>query len=408
MVWSKLIFLGTLLFGFSCSTQSIEIDHKKIRQDFHFMLKTIKKHYAYLDEKQVDLLCIQQYYESQIEYIQTPNQVILFFEYVLDEFYDSHLILNTNCNSSYRLYAPIYASTDNGKTTIKNVWQTQIETELPDIIGAEILSMNGIDFQKWIDLFPTQCHDKQNENIRNWIGNKVLAGRYDQPRVLSIQLSEGSKMELNLDSLEIKKDESLITSHLQEKIAVIKINNALGTNELITEFDKILNKYISAEGVILDLRNTVDGGNTHVAKGIMSRFINESRPYQMHSKKHKSGQDKTWLEYVKPRKQQYKGPLVVLVGRWTGSMGEGLAIGFEGMNRAQVLGTDMERLAGAMEGFSFKHRRFGFRISTERLYHVNGIPREKYTPKKYFQQGNSPKDELLEKGVASIHHSTNN
>ena len=142
----------------------------------------------------------------------------------------------------------------------------------------------------------------------------------------------------------------------------------------------------------------------------MSRFINEPKPYQRHSftAKSKGNPDveRTWVEYVSPRKKQYKKPVLILVGRWTGSMGEGLAIGFEGMGRAQVVGTEMERLAGEMNGFSFKHQSFGFRLSTAKLFHINGTPRENYVPTNYVRQTTIEKDEIFEKGIELINQIT--
>ncbi len=59
-----------------------------------------------------------------------------------------------------------------------------------------------------------------------------------------------------------------------ENIGIITINNSLGKNTLITEFDKALNSLIATEGLIIDLRNTVSGGNSYVARGIMGRIWN--------------------------------------------------------------------------------------------------------------------------------------
>lgn len=167
---------------------------------------------------------------------------------------------------------------------------------------------------------------------------------------------------------------------------------------------------MNTRGLIIDLRNTVDGGNSYVARGIMGRFIDKQKPYQKHKMIEKydgiSIVERSWTEYVSPRKEQYQKPVVVLVGRWTGSMGEGLAIGFEGMERAQIVGTEMERLAGEMHGFTFKNQSFGYRISIAQLFHINGTPREKYVPKNYVKQTTTEKDETLEKGIELINEMT--
>lgn len=75
------------------------------------------------------------------------------------------------------------------------------------------------------------------------------------------------------------------------------------------------------------MRNTVDGGNPNVGR--------------------------CWMEYVNKDRNNKKS-VVILVGRWTGSMGEGIATRFRGMERALIVDSKMERLAGAKDGFYLK------------------------------------------------------
>ena len=141
----------------------------------------------------------------------------------------------------------------------------------------------------------------------------------------------------------------------------------------------------------------------------MGRFINEPKPYQKHWMMEKfdgnTMVERSWLEYVSPRKKQYTKPVVILVGRWTGSMGEGVAIGFEGMKRAKIVGTKMERLAGEMNGYGFNNQNYGFRLSTAKLFHVNGTPREKYVPPYLVSQSTLIKDEILEQAIEILQQS---
>jgi carboxyl-terminal processing protease len=70
---------------------------------------------------------------------------------------------------------------------------------------------------------------------------------------------------------------------------------------------------------------------------------------------------------VYPRKKTFQGKLIVLVGHWTGSMGEGMAIGFDSFKKPLVVGTKMAGLLGAIEGFNLKETNINFQIPTERL-----------------------------------------
>ena len=407
----NLILTFLIVLSFSCDhSQEKEINHAQIKEDFNEILSNLSQNYIYLQEKGIDLNCIREYYREQIHKIKTEEQTVLFFEYLLDEFYDSHLILNTNRNSSFRLFSPIYATIKKGKLIVSNVWKTQIESLEQNIVGAELLKINGIDFNKAIEQFPTHCNDKSSEKVKEWIVNKILAGRYNQPRILTLKLDNKKTIEFDLNKLKLKQTSELLTSSTKNDIGIITINNSLGNNNLIKEFDNALDKLMNTKGLIIDLRNTVDGGNSYVARGIMSRFINEPKPYQKHLTTEKYGGNptiaKSWVEYVSPRKEQYKNPVVILVSRWTGSMGEGLAIGFEGMKRAEIVGTEMERLAGEMSGFSFKNQNFGYRLSTAKLFHINGTQREKYLPTNYVMQTTTEKDEIFEIGIELINKMT--
>ncbi|RMG24726.1 MAG: hypothetical protein D6730_12210 [Bacteroidetes bacterium] len=404
---NKAALIFFLLLSMLCvPIKGQQVDHGNIREDLRELLYNIERHYIYLHEKKVDLDCLKAHYESLIPQIRTTEETILFFEYLLDEFYDSHLILNTNTPSSFRLYSPLYVRIEDNRPVIANVWQTQIKNLPPQLIGAELVAINGIDFNKAIEQFPTHCHDKSLAEIREWIANKILAGRYNQPRILTIKSTNGKTRELDLGQLVIRKDAELLASETKDGIAIIRLNNSLGNNRLIGEFDRILDSMMHTSGLILDLRNTVDGGNTYVARAIMGRFTRTPQPYQKHWTIEQYGKnpkvERSWIEYVSPRGSLYKQPVVILVGRWTGSMGEGLAIGFEGMGRAKVVGTEMERLAGEVNGFSFLHQTYGYRLSTAKLFHVKGVPREKYVPPIYVKQTGTETDQVLERGLEEL------
>ncbi len=412
----KQLFLAfVFIFIFSCTgKQESRVNQTKIKEDLNEILSDLSQNYVYLQEKNVDLNCIREYYEKQIQEVKSKEEVILFFEYLLNEFYDSHLHLNTNINSSFRLYSPIYATIKHEKPIISNVWQTQIKDSIQNIIGAEILKINEIDFEDAIKEFPTHCNDKNSLKVKEWIINKILAGRYNKPRILTLKLKSNKTIEFDLDKVELKEEKELIVVNKINEIGIIRINNSLGQDEIVNEFDKALDSLLNTKGLIIDLRNTVNGGDSYEARGIMGRFISEPKPYQMHqyfeesynNPEHNPKIERRWVEYVVPRANQYQKPVVILVGRWTGSMGEGMAIGFEGMKRAKIIGTEMERLAGEMSGFSFKNQDFGYRLSTAKLFHINGIPREKYIPTFYVNQTTTEKDETLKKGIELINKMT--
>ena len=407
----NLILILILFLNISCvKSQNNEIDRIKIQQDLNDIIQNIESQYAYLDDKKIDIECIKEKYTKKIDELKTKSEVILLFEYLLNEFYDSHISLSTNIRESYRLSSPIYIEIEKGKAFVKNIWQTQIKNLDTNILGAEILEFNEVKFSNKIDDFPSFCNDKTDIKIRNWIANKVISGKYSEPRILTLKLKNGSKTKFDIDNLKIINDQTLLSTETKNSIGIIRINNSLGNNQLIEVFDETLNSLSETKGLIIDLRNTNNGGNTYVAKGIMSRFIDKELPYQKHqyieSYENQPKIVRSWLELVSPRSNQYTKPVVILVGRWTGSMGEGIAVGFDGMKRAEIVGTEMKRLAGSDFDFKFNNQNFGYKLILQKLYHINGTPREKYVPPNYISQSKIEKDETLEKGIELINKMT--
>jgi carboxyl-terminal processing protease len=93
-----------------------------------------------------------------------------------------------------------------------------------------------------------------------------------------------------------------------------------------------------------------------------------------------TGIPRQWAEQVLPRPgKRHRGPVTVLVGRWTGSMGEGLAIGFDAIG-AEVCGGPMAGLLGAIYDYRLERSGLVLKLPTERLYAVDGTPREAFVP----------------------------
>jgi carboxyl-terminal processing protease len=142
----------------------------------------------------------------------------------------------------------------------------------------------------------------------------------------------------------------------------------------------------TSSALILDLRETPSGGNTSVARAILGWFTDKEKFYQKHEyfyEEKTSGVKRSWEEIVSPRKGKYYGkPLAILCDHWTGSIAEGITIGFDAMNRphTKIIGTIMARLNGAVYSYEMPFSKIHFSFPAERLYHINGLPREKYLP----------------------------
>ena len=103
------------------------------------------------------------------------------------------------------------------------------------------------------------------------------------------------------------------------------------------------------------------------------------------------------MEHVAPRGPRvYDEAIAVLVGGWTLGMGDDVALGLDGMQRAAVFGSAMAGLAGAVYGRTLGTRGFPALVPAERLYHVDGTPRERFVPRFRIEPTLSAEDTVLE------------
>ena len=202
---------------------------------------------------------------------------------------------------------------------------------------------------------------------------------------LELQSPDGGARAITLsaDCAVARPSSPLSTARTPRGYALIRFNNSLGDTATVSAFDQVLDGMQEEPGLIIDLRDTPSGGNSTVALGILGRFIGTRAPYQMHRIPVYGRPDveRVWLEEASPQgPSPYTKPVVLIADHWTGSMGEGIAVGFDALNRATVVGTDLGRLNGSVETVTLKHTHVRVNIPEEQIFHVNGVPRHEWSP----------------------------
>jgi C-terminal processing protease CtpA/Prc len=297
--------------------------------------------------------------------------------------------LTVNTANSPRLVpsgADLWAEWQQGKAIVGQVRENSDAQRAGISVGAEILALNDVPIDEALRARIGRSLRLIDDDVRSWALRAVLAGRHDQPRQIQFRIG-GSVSRATLPAADqfTNRKTQLTSRMLPSKIGYIRLHDSLGDLSAIGEFDSALAHYESSAGLILDLRDTPSGGNTTVARAILGRFVRTERPYQKHllpSEERETGVRRSWLELVTPRGPfRYAHSVVVLVGRWTGSMGEGLAIGFDAVEAATIVGTPMAQLSGATYHFELPQSHFGMNIPAERLFHVNGTAREAFVPR---------------------------
>jgi carboxyl-terminal processing protease len=386
-------------------------------EDFDTLWKEMAASYAYFDRKQTDWEQVRRRYRPRVAAITDRAEFIALLERTLEELYDFHCNLNTNTESSPVLVptdADIWAEWRQGHALITEVRPDSPASSAGIHAGMEIVSIQGTAVRQAVNDRLGSCSRHKDPEAENWALLTLLAGRHNETR--RIQLRQGETM--STKTLPIYHRTGTAAQGLLEyrllaqkpPVGYIRLHNSLGDIHLIAAFDRALDHLKSTQGLILDLRDTPSGGNTVVARALMGRFISRTMFYQRHSipaEERAYGVKRSWVEEVSPRGSFcYTRSVCVLVDHWTGSMGEGVTIGLDAMHRTRTVGTEMARLLGATESVLLPRSGISVHFPAEKLFHVNGLPREAFVPQVYIDMlspsARRREDPILEAGQAAM------
>ncbi|MDY8136392.1 S41 family peptidase [Aquimarina sp. 2201CG5-10] len=371
----------------------------KYQKDFDIYWKTIDTYFGYFDTQETNWNKVKEYYGPKVREIQNDDDFIALLERTNLELYNGHVGLNVNRASSYKLVpssSDISIRYKDNKYIINGLREGSPSEKAGLKLGMVITGVNDISIHKTVQQYLPVSTNEFTPQMHEYLANMILAGTHDTKRSINVNDS----LTFYPDDTKWNSSKDLITTkRLENNIGYIKINNSLGNNHTIKAFDKALDQLNTSKGIILDLRETPSGGDSNIARGIMGRFIDKELPYQIHTFPYEEKMYDTTrktIELVVPRGKTYTGTLIVLCGPWTGSMGEGITIGFDAMERAEIVGAKMAGLLGAIYDNTLPETRIGFQIPVEKLFHVNGMPREKFVPKYYEQDTQGQLEKAIE------------
>ena len=396
-----------MLFATACSDVSSqpvnESSSPDIVVDIKQICSLIPENYIYFAPRQAhwDEACDAAITDARA--LTGTKGTLAIMERLIDDLYDPHISLNKGNQNSPRLVpsgADLWFELRGGDYAVAAI-RPQSGAAATDItIGDILVSFNG---NTPGELAASRIHNgKRNipEARQNWAVNAAIAGRRSEDRELVLKRSGTVKSYALGNPVPPTPPEPLTYSRPAPDIGYIRFHNSLGDNDAVAAFHQALKTLRDTNGLILDLRDTPGGGGTSVAEPIMGRFIDKTQPYQRIVPRDKPA----WNRKVsRQRPWQYDKPLIVLVGRWTGSMGEGMAIGFDAMGRAEVMGDHMAGLAGGVEGFKLPETGVSIRFPTYDLHHLDGTPRHQWRPETVTTADNgNHTDMLISKAVTRL------
>ena len=160
-------------------------------------------------------------------------------------------------------------------------------------------------------------------------------------------------------------------------IGYVRVRVGAGEEKLVEQFDAALHYLRDTRALILDLRENAGPGSRALTRAILARFAAAETPWQL--REPRGG--KRVADTVAPVEgAPYRGPIAVLVDRWTGGEGEALAAGLQAVAGARLIGTTMAGVRGELREVRLPHSGIAVRFPAEKAYQANGAPRESIRP----------------------------
>jgi carboxyl-terminal processing protease len=373
-----------LLLGAPCRAQA----DNKWRDDALALPEIINSNYAYLDRLPDGRFALTPRLQALAEAVNDETALLDFAEKALLLLADHHAITGSAFDDSWAVvpaFSALWIERRNGKYFVTDVRESSAASNLGIVAGFTIESVDGKTIAQAVDDFWSAIGVTGVDDARAGFAARILvAGRRDRSTTISLGDAHGRVIGFTLPSQYTRRSEGAgVRSHMEGLSRVIVIDDALGDSDTIAAFDQAMIAISVDTPLIIDLTNTPSGGNTTVARAIMGWFVDRPRFYQTHRspvEERRTGIARQWTEQVLPRAGKYHPNLpVIRVGRWTGSMGEGLAIGFAALG-AKVQGRPMAGLLGAIEDIELPASKLVVKLPTERLMTIDGMPREQFAP----------------------------
>lgn len=383
-----MLMLRMLALVLVASSAAFAAEPSEIRQDALELEALVNQNYAYLDRLPNGRFALTEKLRAEAATVDTPDELVRYAERAVTLLADHHAITGASLKDSWAVF-PSYGDLWielRGRDYIIAAVREHSPAERAGVRpGDHLLAIDGMPTAQAVTAFWADLGATGGGEWDGYAARVLAAGRRDRPRRLSVGHALSRPRELSLPNLYsiLPADRPPLSTMEKGSGIVIRFHDSLGNDDTIAAFDRAMADLKPGWRVILDLTDTPGGGNTSVARAILGWFVTRPTFYQMHrlpAEERETGIARQWVEQVLPRAgKYYGGPITVRVGRWTGSMGEGLAIGF-GAIGAQVEGTRMAGLLGAIYDHKLPRTGTMIKLPTERLYATDGTPREKFVP----------------------------
>ncbi|THD35388.1 MAG: peptidase S41 [Sphingomonas sp.] len=351
--------------------------------DARSLARLIADNYAYLDDLPGGAVPSSPQLTAERDAVHDHDSLLHYAEDMIAALADHHALTGSSFKDDWGIvpsYADIWIVKSGDAYVVDAVKDGSIAAKAGVRVGERLVKADGQPIDAAVAVFWSRMGLQPVGERAPFAARVIATGRRDRPRVLTFAGPQGERT-LTLDSLyKDQPDRPALTVTTAKGVTTIRFNNSIGDLGTIKAFDAVMASVPAKAPVVIDVSDVPSGGTTAIARAVMGWFVTRPMPYQMHqlpSEERETGIRRQWVEYVLPRVGKYHpGPVSVRAGRWTGSMGEGLAVGFLAIGKP-VCGGRMAGLKGAVYDFDLPKTGLRVKFPAERIYTVAGAPREK-------------------------------
>ena len=381
--------LSALLLSLAVPCGALAQTVDGLQADAAAMLDLVEHNYAYPERVPEGWADHHAGLRNAIGQIKSRRDLLGFAETALHRLCDHHAITGPSSTDSAALvpsFTDLWVEEADGSFRITQVRRASPAAAAGLMPGDDLVAVGGVSTGDAVAAF-WDGEPPRGDACAGYAARVLAAGPRQGERRLTVQ-RDGQAITVEIDGLYTRgierPDGPLSVQDIGPQLRHIVFNDSLGDAATIAAFDAAVSEAPAGTRFIIDLRETPSGGNTSVGRAVLGHFTEAVAPYQRHAlpvEARESGVQRSWIEEVSPRQPVFADErrAVVLVGRWTGSMGEGMAVGFDALG-VDVMGSPMAGLLGAIGDYRLEETGWIFKLPFERLSHVDGTPREAFTP----------------------------
>jgi Peptidase family S41/Tricorn protease C1 domain len=369
--------LATLLFV-AALPAAADDDARERREDFEALARIIDTRYAYLDRVRAQWRRARETWRPRAAQAQSREDFVGVLEAALGTLRDDHVSLSERTPASPRRIpaeTDLWAHWKGGVATIESV-RVAGDADVAGVRPGDIVTrIDGVAVGDVVDRMLAAVR-RPTAADRDWALRHALAGPRDGRMVLDLGGASPRRVEIERSSKPPAPTAPLIARRMgQERdLGYVRLKN-LEDPALPEQLDGALGYLRDARALMVDLRDATSGSRA-VTLAVLARLAHREAAWQQREARN----GKRMLDRVSPHGGIYRGPVVVLVDRWTAGEGEALAAGLAAVADARLVGTPMAALRGELHEAKLPHSGIVVRFPGEKTFHVDGTPRETLRP----------------------------